>query len=255
MVYLYLLSYTLTEVAPLKKQILNTESYSPLYKQLIRKLRNDIAAGVYPVHSRIPSEQELCDTYAVSRVTVRKALAVLTQEGLLKRHQGKGTFVGLPRIRKDLHDVNSFHDACRMMGCEPTTRVIHAMAVRATEEDARDLLLEPDEEQVIEIIRLRLADGMPVMLETNRFPMRCAWLLESDLTGSLYELLREHDEEPSQATHDISLCYAAPAQAKHLDVENGSALLSLHEVIFNQHGQPLHTSQQYIRGDRFTFRI
>ena len=121
----------------MKKQILNTESYSPLYKQLIRKLRNDIAAGVYPVHSRIPSEQELCDAYGVSRVTVRKALAVLTQEGLLKRHQGKGTFVGLPRIRKDLQDVNSFHDACRMMGCEPSTRVIHAVAVRATEEDVQ----------------------------------------------------------------------------------------------------------------------
>ena len=59
----------------MKKQILNTDSYSPLYKQLMQKLRSDIQNGVYPVHSRIPSEQELCDTYQVSRVTVRKALA------------------------------------------------------------------------------------------------------------------------------------------------------------------------------------
>ena len=63
----------------LKKQILITESYSPLYKQLMQKLRGDIASGVYPVHSKIPSEQELCDTYQVSRVTVRKALAEFTQ--------------------------------------------------------------------------------------------------------------------------------------------------------------------------------
>ena len=103
----------------MKKQILNTESYSPLYKQLMQKLRADIQSGVYPVHSRIPSEQELCETYQVSRVTVRKALSELTQEGLLKRHQGKGTFVGIPRIQKDLRNVNSFHDACRMMGCTP----------------------------------------------------------------------------------------------------------------------------------------
>lgn len=242
-------------LAAVKKQILNTESYSPLYKQLIRKLRSDIASGVYPVHSRIPSEQELCDAYGVSRVTVRKALAVLTQEGLLKRHQGKGTFVGLPRIRKDLQDVNSFHDACRMMGCAPSTRVIHAFAVRATEDDRRELLLDEGDDQVIEVVRLRLADDMPVMLETNRFSMRFAWLLEEELTGSLYALLRARDEEPSQATHDISLAYAEATQAKHLDVNPGDALLSLHEVIFNQHGQPLHTSQQYIRGDRFTFRI
>ena len=63
----------------MKKQILMTESYSPLYKHLMQKIRSDIAAGVYPVHSRIPSEQELCETYQVSRVTVRKALAELTQ--------------------------------------------------------------------------------------------------------------------------------------------------------------------------------
>lgn len=103
----------------MKKQILNTESYSPLYKQLMQKLRADIQSGVYPVHSRIPSEQELCETYQVSRVTVRKALSELTQEGLLKRHQGKGTFVGIPRIQKDLRNVNSFHDACRMMAAPP----------------------------------------------------------------------------------------------------------------------------------------
>jgi len=73
----------------MKKKILDSESYSPLYRQLMQKLRSDIASGVYPVHSRIPSEQELCDTYQVSRVTVRKALAELTQEELLKRHQAR----------------------------------------------------------------------------------------------------------------------------------------------------------------------
>lgn len=238
----------------MKKQILDSESYSPLYRQLMQKLRGDIAAGVYPVHSRIPSEQELCESYGVSRVTVRKALAELTQEGLLKRRQGKGTFVSLPRIRKDLHDVNSFHDACRMIGCTPGTRVIHAVMAHPGEEEKEALLLA-EGDQVVEVVRLRLADGMPVMLETNRFAPRFDYLLGCDMTGSLYALLRERGEEPAQAIHDISLCYATPAQAKHLDVAPGDALLSLHEVIYNQHGQPLHTSQQFIRGDRFTFRI
>ena len=119
----------------MKKQILNTESYSPLYKQLMQKLRADIQSGVYPVHSRIPSEQELCETYQVSRVTVRKALSELTQEGLLKRHQGKGTFVGIPRIQKDLRNVHSFHDDCRMMGCTPGTRVLHVQWTHPEEAD------------------------------------------------------------------------------------------------------------------------
>ena len=239
----------------MKKQILKSESYSPLYRQLMQKLRSDIQSGVYPVHSRIPSEQELCETYQVSRVTVRKALAELTREGLLQRHQGKGTFVGVPRLCKDLKDVNSFHDACRMMNCTPGTRVIHAQLTHATQEDRRDLLLEETEEQVVEVVRLRLADGSPVMLETNRSPSSYAYLLEEDLTGSLYALLQEHEVEADQAMHEVSLCYANAQQARQLEVEPGDALLCLREIIYDQHSRPLHTSMQLIRGDRFTFRI
>lgn len=237
----------------MKKPILNVESHSPLYKQLIRKLRDDIASGVYPVHSRIPSEQELCETYQVSRVTVRKALAELTQEGLLNRRQGKGTFVGIPRLCKDLKDVNSFHDACRLMNCTPSTRVIHAQLAYAAQEDQRDLLCQ--EEQVVETLRLRLADNTPVMLECNRFPMAYDFLLQEDLTGSLYEVLQEHGLEAAQAVHEISLTYATAAQARHLGVSEGDALLNLYEIIYDQYGRPLHTSRQLIRGDRFTFRI
>ncbi len=238
----------------MRKQILNTESYSPLYKQLMQKLRTDIQSGVYPVHSRIPSEQELCQTYQVSRVTVRKALAELTQEGLLKRHQGKGTFVGIPRIQKDLRSVNSFHDACRMMGCTPGTRVLHAQWAHLEAGERAELGCEEDE-QVVELVRLRLADDMPVMLETNHFPPAYAWLMSADLTGSLYALLEEKGVEARQAIHEVSLCYATPAQAKALEIAPGDALLCLHEVIYDQNGRPLHTSHQVIRGDRFTFRI
>ena len=103
-------------------------------------------------------------------MTVRKALAELTQEGLLNRHQGKGTFVGVPRIRKDLRDVNSFHDTCRVMGSAPDdASAARAMGRIPEETDARELNCEPGE-QVLEIVRLRLADDIPVMLETNRFP-------------------------------------------------------------------------------------
>lgn len=239
----------------MKPTALNSDSASPLYRQLTDRLRRDITAGVYPVHSRIPSEQELCQTYGVSRVTVRKALGELTMDGLLTRHQGKGTFVSIPRIRRDLRSVNSFHDTCRMTGCTPGSNVIHAILAPATDEDRMQLSLPDTAQQVVEIIRLRLADNVPVMLEINHFPPEYQWLLQEELNGSLYALLQSHGVEVTQATHDISLLHAAPAQARTLGVSVGDALLSLHEIIFDQHGLPIHTSQQYIRGDRFTFRI
>lgn len=235
------------------EKALHSDSASPLYRQLMQRIRADIASGVYPVHGRIPSEAELGAKYQVSRVTVRKALAELTRDGLLHRRQGKGTFVCAPRLRRDLREVTSFHEACRVMGCTPGTKVISAQAVHAEDELREELSLQGDE--AVEIIRLRLADGEPVMLETNRFPMRYAFLLEADLSASLYHLLSQQGIEAANGVHEISLCYATAQQAKLLGVEVGAALLQLNQVIFDQNGAPLHTSHQVIRGDRFTFRI
>ena len=238
----------------MKVTILDTENASPLYVQLMHKLRDEIAAGVYPAHSRIPSEQELCDTYQVSRVTVRKALSELTRDGLLERHQGKGTYVAIPRIRKDLRHINSFHDTCAQLNCKPETQVLRAQLTQPDAMD-REYQLCGADESVVELVRVRLADGVPVMLETNHFPMAYEWILREDLTGSLYALLRTRHVEADQACHEISLCYATPTDARQLGVEPGSAMLALNEVIYDQHGNPLHTSRQKIRGDRFTFRI
>lgn len=239
--------------AVMENTILNAESASPLYRQLMQRLRGDIAAGVYPVHSRIPSEQELCDAYQVSRVTVRKALAELTREGLLRRMQGKGTFVCAPRIKSDLRNVTSFHDVCSMMGTVAGTKVLSAHVISADENTRQQLQLTGD--RAVEIVRLRLSDGQPVMLETNVFPMTYEDLLGRDLTGSLYGMLEARGVEAAKGVHEISLCYATTVQAKHLGVSAGMALLQLDQVIYDQHGAPLHTSHQVIRGDRFTFRI
>ena len=235
------------------EKALRADSASPLYRQLMQRIRADIASGVYPVHSRIPSEAELGDAYQVSRVTVRKALAALTREGLLRRMQGKGTYVCAPRLKTSLRDVTSFHEACLMMGCTANTRVISTGVVQG-EESIRQKL-EADTDEVVEIVRLRMADDVPVMLETNCFTMKYSALLRENLTGSLYHLLSQQGIEAASGVHEISLCYANAHQAKLLEVEVGTALLQLDQVIYDQHGQPLHTSHQVIRGDRFTFRI
>ena len=238
----------------MKNSILNSDTYSPLYRQLMQRLKGDIAAGVYPVHGRIPSELELCESYQVSRVTVRKALSDLTREGLLVRHQGKGTFVAVPRIQRDLNHITSFHAACRLMGCTAKSRVLSAHLQHATPEDIESLRVSPGE-MVLETCRLRFADELPVMVETNRFPAAFGFLLEEDLTGSLYEILMRHGTEPVKAVHDIALAYASQSQAKLLEVEDGAALLLLKECVYDSAGSPVHTSSQLIRGDRFTFRI
>ena len=233
---------------------LEKKSQSPLYQQLMSRLKNDIMAGVYPAGARIPSEQLLCDTYGVSRVTVRKAMLDLVQEGLLVRRQGKGTFVAEERIQRDLQQVTSFSDACRQMGHQASARLVTAEMQEADAEDCEKLGLAMGE-SVVEICRVRLCDDEPVMLEINRFPQQYAFLLEESAESSLYALLSARGVKPATAVHDISLGHATPMVARHLGCNQGDALLLLDELVMDQHGEPLHLSRQWIRGDKYTFRI
>ncbi len=233
---------------------LQAESYSPLYHQLMQRIREDITRGVYTIGSRIPPEHELEESYHVSRVTVRRALQELTNEGLLERKQGKGTFVSVPRVAQNLKNVHSFHDACRKNKTAAGTRVIHVREIPGDAADQADLRLRAGD-RVVETLRVRLADGTPVVLEQNHFSLAYAYLEDQDLNGSLYQVLQEYGVEPSQATHEISLCTAGKKEAEYLEIDEGTPLLKLREVIYDQRGRPLHNSQQWIRGDRFVFRI
>ena len=108
---------------------------------------------------------------------------------------------------------------------------------------------------MVEIVRLRSADGEPVVLEKNHFSMAYAYLENENLNGSLYNVLRDYGVEAKQATHDISMTFATETQGKLLNVETGSPLMRLREVVYDQKGRPLHNSLQLIRGERFVFRI
>lgn len=233
---------------------LQADSSSPLYHQLMQRISADIERGTYPTGSRIPPEHELEQLYQVSRVTVRRALAELTSEGLLERKQGKGTFVAAPKGRTQLKSLHSFHDSCRLNRMRASTEVIHVKETTADTADAEELGLAQGM-RVLETLRVCKADGVPVVLERNRFSMAYAWLQDQDLSGSLYSLLREYGVEPKLAVHDVSLHKATAEEARMLETEEGAPLIRLHEVIFDQRGRPLHNSVQLIRGERFVFRI
>ena len=233
---------------------LQAESFSPLYHQLMQRIRGDIERGVYPVGSRIPPEHELEKLYQVSRVTVRRALAELTSEGLLERKQGKGTFVATPRGGLPLKNLHSFHDSCKLNRVKPSIDVIHVRETEAGAEAAEGLNISRGS-RVLEILRVCRADGVPVVLERNHFSMAYAWLQDQDLSGSLYNILREYGVEPKLALHDVSLRFADRDEAELLETEEGTPLICLHEVIYDQRGRPLHTNIQLIRGERFVFTI
>ena len=115
--------------------MLTSGTGEPLYLQLKNQLLDDISAGVYTKGQRIPTENELAQTFSVSRITVRKALKELEQEGLLVRRQGKGTFVADPSLRRDILHNSSFTEICRSAGLTPGARTIKSVIEDATSSD------------------------------------------------------------------------------------------------------------------------
>jgi len=237
-----------------KNDHLNPKDMEPLYLQLANRLKGRIDSGVYETGNCIPNETELCSEFAVSRITVRKAVQQLVDQGILEKHQGKGTYVKTSADTVDFREISSFHDACRKMGKKPSTVLIRAGICSADRQDQTALRLQ-NNRQVVETIRVLKADNIPITVEINHFPTVYSYLIECDLSGSLYLLLREFGIEPTQAIHDISIRCAEGEIAKLLHVAEGAPLLYLEEVIYDQKGRPLHTSKQWIRGDRYTFRI
>ncbi len=236
------------------KGILRAESASPLYAQLMDRIRMDIQQGVYPVGEKIPPEHELEGRYGVSRVTVRRALQELTGAGLLERKQGKGTFVCQPRQEPAGRREIGFHDSCREAGRIPSVGDVRIRETEASPADREKLRLGP-EARVLEIRRVLKADGEPVILETCRFSMAYGWLEGANLHGSLYRVLQEYGIQAEKSIYDLTVRPADAEEAELLQIATGTALLAADQVVYDQKGRPLHTCRRLIRGDRYTLRI
>ncbi|MDT2764271.1 GntR family transcriptional regulator [Enterococcus asini] len=231
---------------------------TPLYVQLADELRDKIAQGEFVPDSQIPSENELHQTTGYSRSTVRKALAILVEEGRLTKVHGKGTFVTAldnHLVNKQNHHFLSLTENIRKRGQTLTTKVVDLRWVEPTREQTQFFQLTEDA-QLLEITRLRILDDFPLCVETDWFTSDFASLESEDLAGSLYGLLREKfDVQPATGKKTFSISYATQQEAFLLDVPRGSALMEIEDYVNDHKGTPLHIARQVLRGDRFKYVV
>ncbi len=240
---------------------LNEDALTPLYKQITDVLKADIQSGRYHTGDKIPSEAELSQIYSVSRITVRRAVEDLANEGYLTKRQGKGTFVNPRKLARKIcpeSNVQSFTEACRADGREASAHVLTRDVV-APSQEAREFLQLGDSDELVYVKRVRCADGIPIMLENNYFPTdRFAFMLSEELEDvSEFELIKKHlDLTPSATalcTLEIVLANAEKADA--LQVAVGDPLFYEDNYFLDEYGNPLFLGQQYIAGSRYIFNI
>lgn len=226
---------------------------NPLYLWVAAQLRDEIASGRLEAHGPVPSERVLSERYKVSRMTARHALETLGREGHVYRSPRRGTFVAEPRLR---FSVGSFTRIMSEADSTPGTEVL------ATETLAPDPLVSerlgiPAGGRVHALRRLRTANGEPVAIETiylsaERFPD----LLECDLTGSLWDLLRSrYDVHPQKADARVVAVTLDRLEAETLGAEPGSPAIVLTRTVFDAGGEIVELARDVYRGDRTEFAV
>ena len=234
--------------------MLNKQSAVPLYVQLKRLLETQVIDGSLPPHSRVPSERELSEQYAISRMTARQALAELIQEGRLYTSAGKGTFVAEPKIQQSLQALTSFSEEMRARGLSPTTQLIRRHKLPANGAVAASLRLA-EGTPVVCIERLRLADAEPMALETACLAFAGAeQLLQLDLDGSLYDILQERfGLSPAEAVQEFEATLAQPGERALLHLAEGAPVLKLKRTTYDSQSRPFEYVESIYRSDRYRF--
>jgi GntR family transcriptional regulator len=232
----------------------------PIYVQLENLVRERIGSGEWAPGMMLPSERQLGSSFGIARMTVRQALTRLVTEGLLTRAQGRGTFVARPRLRQSLTKLTSFSEDMRDRGMLGTTRLLSQRQLPASLEIAV-LLAVPVGSPVLQLQRLRSANGYPIAIEYSSVRGDiCGPIVDDDLERqSLYRLLEERcGVHMLRASQEIEAGAAAESEARLLNVSPGVPVLRmLRRTLGEWQGQELlcEVVHSVYRGDRYRFYV
>lgn len=219
-----------------------------LYMQVEVNIREAITSGRWKPGEKIPSENELCGQFGVSRITLRNGISRLVDEGLLVRLQGKGTFVTSKSASDHMHEVMGFTAMCQQQGKRASTKLLLLKRARPAKE-AAEFLGIPAGEKAIVLDRVRMVDDVPMAMERVSLRDEYDFLLACKQVDSLYDLLRKNGVVPHRAIKTIGVQGANEQQAKELGVAPGAPLLYTRALVHDDKMRPLHTTEQVIRTD------
>ncbi len=227
----------------------------PLYVQLFKTLRTDIHDQRLAPHQQLPTERELCARFQVSRMTVRQALGELAREGLIYSRVGKGTFVSEPKIDHPIKTLAGFSQEMIARGSKPSSRVLEAN-LRRINSDLAGLMRIPVGTEIVTLTRVRLADGVPLAIETVHLPhYLCPNLLRHDFSAeSLYRVL-EHDYgyRLTHADQTIESALASPRELSLLQLIPPAPLLVLQRQTYTDLDILITYGNSAYRADRYKF--
>jgi GntR family transcriptional regulator len=235
--------------------LLDADSPNPLWRQAADLIRHQIASGKLVAGGRLPAERDLLEQLSISRVTLRRALQSLNEEGLLASSHGRGWYVSADVPKEFPNTLESFSETAARLGLIPSSDVIRAEDGAATLDEAEELAIAPGS-RVFHLDRIRRLDGVAVAVDTSFLPVT----LKPDVAGvdfrtaSLFDLLLNHGVDLARGDTSIEARGADVDIAHHLDIEIGKPILKMRQLIADSTGRPVLSSTVQYVGDRYRLR-
>ncbi|MBF6633026.1 MAG: GntR family transcriptional regulator [Planococcus sp. (in: Bacteria)] len=228
-----------------------------LYLQVIDRMKQDIAAGVYKEKEKLPSEFELSKTLGVSRATLREALRLLEEDNIIVRRHGVGTFVNSkPVFTSGIEQLTSVSDMIRQAGMEPGAIYLSTSETLSSEEDIKRFHCTADD-TVITIERVRTANGEPVVYCIDKVPSD---YLPADFLGRKESSIFTAIEESGNIHISYAVTFIDPTgyhedASPILECEPETALLVLKQLHYDEDDRLVLYSKNYFRADKFSFHV
>ncbi|NPV69389.1 MAG: GntR family transcriptional regulator [Firmicutes bacterium] len=243
--------------------MLQKDGATPLYLQLKEEIQRHIEEGVYPEGTAIPSERELCQSYGVSRITVRQAIAQAVAEGILFTRQGKGTYVTKRKIDQSLERITGFDRTIAGHGLLPVTSLVEVRRATANDEAASGLGLDRGA-PVVKMVLLGMADSEPMALYTSYFTPEVGMAVAEKAV----ELSRERKPftsfdlyklagvvRPVRAKQAFEAALATGAVARLLKLRGPAAVFVVTSTVEASDGTPVEYRVVHYRSDRYKFSV
>lgn len=188
-------------------------------------------------------------------MTLRQAVTLLVEEGILERRVGSGTYVASHRVRDKMRGTTSFTEIVHSQGKTPSSKLISYQRQLASDTEIKELQLEPSD-YVIRMERIRYADNVPLVFEVASIPEKFIKDMKRDeITEHFFKTLVSHGFEIGKSRQTIYAKTASERVASYLSVSRGHAILALTQVSYFSNGNPFeYVRSQYV-GDRFEFYL
>lgn len=234
-----------------------TDNKIPLYMQLAEKIIDKIEAGEYKSGDKLPSERELCTLYDMSRITVRGALGELERDGYVKKFHGKGTFVGEKSYQQNLLKLYSFTEETKKIGKVPSTNIISFEMISVDKKYAEKLNIHLGDE-VYRVVRCRLADQEPLIIETSYLPVdKFPGLKEQELIDyPMYDVFNEkYNIQASRAEEEFSVTTLRKDEAKYLNRFAQEPAMLVKRVAYDELDDVIEYTISVINGEKYKYKV